>query len=210
MSNTKKNLGRVVFLHGLQTSKRDRRLHRLASAFHREGFCVFLPTYGYIPFFFGGIAQWLDRRIADSLAVFIDDDDILVGHSNGATIIYMIAKRVRIKGAILINAALEPNLAPEASFVHVYFNEGDWVTRLAALLPVHLWGEMGATGYTGEQENVLSINQGEPPTGLPALSGHSDIFKSSHLRPWSRYMALRCAEEVLRLAEEAGNYPELP
>lgn len=194
-----KGLGRVVFLHGLKTRRNDRRLHRIASHFFREGFTPVIPYYGYIPMLFAGIVGWVDRRLADSLSSFIEEDDILVGHSNGGTLVFLISQRVRIRGAVLINPALESDLAPKAAFVHVYFNAGDLVTRLSALIPFNIWGDMGATGYRGSEEYVTSIDQANPPPMLPALDGHSDIFEPRKLRPWSRYMARLAATEVRRL-----------
>lgn len=196
-----KPLGRVVFLHGLRTDAKNRRVNRLARYFHLEGFTVVIPAYGYIPLFLAGMTYWFDRRIANFLSVFIEENDILVGHSNGATLVYMIAKRRRIKGAILINPALKPNLAPHAGWVHIYYNEGDWITGISGLVPFHLWGSMGRDGYQGTNPNVLSIDQAHPPsTALPPLYGHSDVFEGTHLRPWAQWMA--------RLARKAGERPQ--
>lgn len=195
---SKKRLGRVVLLHGVRVGKRNRNIHKLAAAFRAAGFCVIIPRYGYLPASLVGIFQWLDRRLADSMTAFIEDDDILLGHSNGGALVYMITQTRKIKGAILINAALESHIVPNAEFVHVYFNSGDIVTKLSAWLPCHVWGAMGSIGYAGNDPRVVSIDQGKPPAGLPPLKGHSDIFKPNHVRPWSRYMAELCAQAVLR------------
>lgn len=192
----KESLGRVVFLHGIKTPRKNRKIHRLARAFRREGFYAVIPYYGYIPAAIAGLFGWLDRRLADFLASFIQDDDILVGYSNGATLVYMISQRVSIRGAILINAALEPTLAPRAGFVHVYFNEGDWATWLAGKVPFHLWGNMGQVGYKGNRKDVVNVDEGNPPLGLPPLNGHTDLFNDTNLRPWACFIAARCVEEI--------------
>lgn len=200
----KKKHGRIVLIHGVRVNRKNRNMHKLATAFRAAGFCVVIPRYGFLPAFLVGLFNWLDRRIADSMSAFIQKDDILLGHSNGATLIYMIAQKTPIKGAILLNAALENNVIPNASFVHVYFNAGDVVTKLSAILPFHPWGGMGWTGYTGEAEHVTNIDQGNPPTmlagrtlNLPRLNGHSNIFRPEHVRPWARFMAELCLQEVL-------------
>lgn len=190
-------LGRVVFLHGIKTPRKNRRLHRLAGAFHREGFCVVIPYYGYIPALLSGLAGWIDGHLASTLAAFIKEDDILVGYSNGAAIAYLISEKIRIRGVILINPALDPDLVPKAGFVHVYHNKGDWVTGLAGLLPFHLWGSMGRDGYKGSLPHVTNYDCGKPPAGLPRLNGHTQIFKDGNLRPWSVFLAQRCVEEVI-------------
>lgn len=192
------HLGRVVFLHGIKTPRKNKRLHRLASAFRREGFCVVVPYYGYIPALFSGLVGWFDRRLADTLSVFIQEDDILVGYSNGAAIAYMISEKKRIKGVILINPALNPDLSPRAEFVHVYYNAGDWVAGLAGWLPFHLWGSMGRDGYKGDNPCVVNIDEGNPPLGLPPLQGHTVLFAHRNLRRWSAFMAQKCVEEVTK------------
>lgn len=190
------NPGRVILFHGIKTPNRNRRIHRFARAFRQAGFEVVVPYYGYIPAIVAGLFGWLDHRLADTIASFIREDDILVGYSNGATIVYMISQRVKVRGAVLVNAALKSGIAPRAGFIHVYYNEGDWVTGLANLVPFHLWGSMGRDGYTGINKNVESVNQGVPPLGLPSLSGHTDVLDHPNILPWSRYMAARCLEEV--------------
>lgn len=197
------NRGRVVLIHGAEYRRRDRgtNMRRLAPSFRAAGFCVIIPTYGLVPALLLGLFPWLDARIAEAMASFIDANDILVGHSNGATLAYLISHRVQVRGAVLINAALNSNKLPKATFVHVYYNAGDIVTKLSRWLPFHPWGSMGGIGYTGPYNGrVRNINQGKPPDpSLPALDGHSDLFRVNKTRPWARYMAECCLQDVLAL-----------
>lgn len=197
----KKMYGRVVMIHGAKFTKRARNnLRRLAPAFRSCGFCIVIPTYGYLPALLVGLFPWLDERIAEALSGFIEPSDILVGHSNGGTLSYLISQRVKVRGAVLINAALESHVVPNADFVHVYFNEGDVVAKLSAMLPFHIWGSMGGHGYTGlHQPHIKNIDQAHPPDDLPALWGHSDIFSVGKCRKWSRFMAEFVLQEVLLL-----------
>lgn len=197
----KKYHGRVVMIHGAMFSAKARtNLRRFAPAFRSCGFCTVIPTYGYLPALLVGLFPWLDERIAETLSGFIEPSDILVGHSNGATLSYLISKRVKIRGAVLINAALESDAVPVASFVHVYFNKGDVVTKLSSVLPFHIWGSMGGRGYTGpNNSSVHNIDQGHPPAGLPPLNGHSDVFSVGKCRQWARFMAEFVLQEVLAL-----------
>ena len=202
------NQGRVVLLHGAEYRKRDRgtNMRRLAPSFRAAGFCVIIPTYGLVPALLLGLLPWLDARIAEAMSGFIDSDDILVGHSNGATLAYLISKRLKVRGAVLVNAALNSNKCPDAGFIHVYYNAGDIITKLSQWIPFHPWGSMGGIGYTGPYSGRLrNINQGKPPEPwLPALNGHSAVFQIRNTRPWARYMAESCLQDVLAL------YPKEP
>lgn len=181
---------RVVFIHGIRTRKSNRNMHKLAVAFRQAGFCVLVPSYGFFPALIIGLFAWIDCRIAKTMSGLILDGDILVGHSNGATLAYMISKYRKLRGAVLINAALETDKLPEADFVHVYFNRNDIVALLSAIIPFHPWGAMGGIGYEGKPiPQVLSIDQSNPQEKqLPSVKGHSDIFSRGKVRPWSRYM----------------------
>ena len=193
-----KYLGRVILIHGVKAKKSNRaKLRRLAPAFRSAGFCVITPSYGFIPAFMVGVFQWIDNRIAENMSAFIREDDILLGHSNGATLAYLIAKKRKVRGVILLNAALESEKVPNADWIHVYFNRGDWVARLSQLVPFHPWGSMGYEGYLGKDVRVLNIDQANPPDpALPRLDGHSAIFELRKTRPWSKYMAKLAAMYV--------------
>lgn len=201
MARKKEKLGRVVLIHGVRLkSKEKNELKRLAPAFREAGFSVIVPSYGYMPAFLVGLFQWLDNRIADSMASFICENDILLGHSNGGTLVYLISQQVRLRGAILVNAALEVNDVPNAQFVHVYYNNGDIVAKLSSIIPFHPWGEMGGVGYQGNDPRVLNIDQANPPhPDLPSLDGHSDIFNPGKTTPWAKYMANLAFQAVLHL-----------
>lgn len=191
--------GRVVIIHGVKFRKKDKdNLRRLAAGFRAAGFCVVLPSYGFLHPVFAGLILRIDKRIAQTMAGFIREDDILVGHSNGGTLTYLISKQVRVKGAVLINPALDSSLIPSAGFVHVYYNRGDWMTWLSSLIPFHPWGSMGCFGYDGHSHRVTNFDQERTP-GMPALHGHSSVFERANIRPWSRFMADRCVEELEKL-----------
>lgn len=206
----KKKVGRVVLIHGVRTGRKNRNMHKLAAAFRAAGFCVVIPRYGFLPALFAGVFKWLDKRIAEAMTAFIQEDDILLGHSNGATLVYLISQETPLRGAILVNAALENDVIPNARFIHVYFNAGDVVTKLASIFPFHPWGGMGWTGYVGGKKNVTNVDQGNPPTmlegrtlNLPRLDGHSDVFRPQHVRPWGRFMAELALQDLLRTKDRS-------
>lgn len=198
MAEQKESLGRIVMIHGVNTRKENNSLYLLAPAFRDAGFEVIIPQYGFVSAFLAGIFQWIDNRIADSMSAFIQPGDILLGHSNGATLTYLISKKIPLRGAILVNAALEIDLLPNAGFIHVYYNKKDWVVILAGLLPFHAWGPMGQQGYQGPADpRVTNIDQFNPPhAGLPPISGHNGLFKPENVVAWSKFMARVAANSV--------------
>lgn len=200
----KRYYGRVILIHGAHYRSRDRatNMRRFAPSFRAAGFCTIIPTYGFLPALLLGLFPWLDDRIAESLAGFVQPDDILIGHSNGATLSYLISQRVPVRGAVLVNAALESDRVPHAKFVHVYYNAGDVVTKLSQWLPFHPWGSMGGIGYQGSDVRVRNFDQANTP-GLPVVNGHSDVFSVGKCRKWARYMAELCLREVLALRSES-------
>lgn len=199
--------GRVVIIHGVKFRKKDKdNLRRLAAGFRAAGFCVVLPSYGYLHPVLAGLILRIDKRIAQTMAGFIREDDILVGHSNGGTLCHLIAQIVKVRGIVLINPALDTRLVPHAGFVHVYYNRGDWLTYISAAIPCHPWGAMGNMGYFGHDHRVTNFDQERTP-GMPSLHGHSAVFEKGNIRPWSRYMADRCVEELEKLpATHWSNY----
>ncbi len=199
MAKKEKKLGRVILIHGIQGEGKEQYLTRLAQYFSAAGFDVVIPKYGTLDLLGVSISSWANKRIAEALGSFVQPSDILLGHSNGGTISYMIAEKMRVRGCILVNAALDSDKIPNADFTHVYFNSGDWVVRASSLVPLNNWGSMGATGYLGRPNPVITnIDCGNPPyDDLPHLNGHSAIFKGDNLKPWALYMAQMAKLEIL-------------
>ena len=197
-------------IHGVRSvDPLKRGVGRLAPAFRSAGFCVTVPQYGFIPAFAVGILQRIDDSIASTIGSFLQPNDILLGHSNGAALTYLIAKHYRIRGAILINAALDSEHIPDCDWVHVYYNSGDWITRLASMIPFHVWGDMGAVGYTGtHRSTVINVDCGHPPEpDLPVLSGHNAIFQPGNTAAWARFMAGQTVRAIAAQPRPPGDSP---
>jgi hypothetical protein len=194
-----KPLGRVIMIHGLRGEEPERNISKLALSFRKEGFSVCIPHYGTYDLLGLSISRWTNPRIAASLGSFVTRDDILLGHSNGATIANMITEQQRVRGCIFVNAALDVEEIPNADFTHVYYNSGDLVTRFSSLIPFTQWGAMGNRGYCGPPHpSILNIDCGNPPYDeLPSVNGHSDLFHNGNLTPWARYMASLARLEII-------------
>lgn len=181
----KKAKSRIVLLHGIEGERRGAGISLLKPYFEAKGFSVALPHYGALPLFGLGLSALINPRVADTLSNYVCENDILVGHSNGATISYLVSLKKRVRGCVFINPALDPEDLPASDFTHVYFNRGDWIVRASALVPFNDWGCMGACGYIGlPQYRVHNFDCGAPTANLPRINGHSTIFRAENLSAW--------------------------
>jgi hypothetical protein len=137
------------------------------------------------------------KRLADKIVLYrnLGFKVIVSAHSNAGAVLRMAHDLYGINPdvAICIQPALPSNLnpSPGAELNIVYWNPEDGVVRLGKFLTwltgivsdkwaaQRNWGEMGATGYTGEDENVVSFNTMED--FLPRIAkDHSGIFGYGH------------------------------
>ena len=180
--------------HGIHTPTGDPTVERLLPFLSGD---VRYPDYGYI---LGLQTKFANPIIVGVLSPYIQDGDILIGHSNGAALCYELARSTGKKvGLCLINAALNAYvpIPPNVVFMDTYFNPGDDITEVAriaaalAISPVDvLWGEMGHTGYEGKDSRGAALNCGAYPQ-MPIISGHSDIFTPDHISPWGPFIDAR-------------------
>jgi len=189
--------GRIVMIHGIRGENPEKHIGRLAPEFRRQGFSVIIPNYGSFNLFSLFVSAYVDTKVSSAILPFLQEDDILLGHSNGATLVYMLTQKIRVRGAILVNAALDADKLPNADFIHIYFNHGDMVSSLSALMPFTPWGAMGSVGYTGPvNHTVMNIDCGDPPYDLPQLDGHSALFEAGNTAPWARFMSALAIAEI--------------
>ena len=187
---------RINLVHGILTGGADQHPERLPT--YLTGFEVKYVDYGDI----GALAtRFINPIIVRCLLPYLEPLDIFMGHSNGCAIGYDLMRQgAGFTGAVLINAALEQTIYRPANvgWIDVYFNAGDTATeaaevgaRLGLVDPV--WGEMGHAGYIGTDGQIANIDCGNTP-GLPAVSGHSDIFSDDKLPAWGPFIAARIGQ----------------
>lgn len=138
-----------------------------------------------------------NKRIVESLKNSIGPDDVLIGHSNGALIIYRLLQAgVRPKAVILFNAALRrdtefPNDVPVLNL----HSSNDWVVQLGRMwsrlvslggLTPHGWGAAGRYGLTSYQKTVYNFDMGEDYLSH-AVTGHSDALKPPKVKYWAKF-----------------------
>ncbi len=134
-------------------------------------------------------ARFGNRRIATRLvdAVLTDDEEldprpIGIGHSNGCAILHMASHMgAPFKKLIYINPALNKDAVPgkQVEEVHIWHSPSDKAVRFARFLPWHTWGEMGATGYRGDDMRMHNHDK-ERDYRLSSKT-HSDVFHESLL-----------------------------
>ena len=183
----------VHILHGIHTSEPSGGVVKLLKPyFEKAGFGdVVVHSYGYV---FAITTRWKNPQVVEEILPKIKNGDIVVGHSNGGTLAWMLAERgAPISGAVLINPALDANkaLANQVRWVHVYFNQDDtavWLSKM--LLPFrHPWGEQGRIGYNGAPD--VRYSNFDCQKESPPVFGHMDIFNPDKIYAWGPRIATR-------------------
>lgn len=197
----------AVLVHGFNVEWPERTVGKLAVYFEQRGYKVIMFRYGHTNIF-----EVTERnpKLAEALAQLVnhhtdtmEHEVTVVGHSNGAAIIYLASLGsemelpIKPKRCIAINPALQSKLHPciEADETYVWHNKKDkpvlWAKRLTAVLrwlgfkkviKARPWGAMGRVGYMGtavKDPSVININSGFEFLPYRAL-GHSGIFDSSY------------------------------
>lgn len=178
---------RVYLIHGIRTEPTSP-VKGLISYLLAGGFEVRYPEYGY--------ELALETRIVNPMIVgtllpCIEPGDLLIGHSNGCAISYELMKKgAPAVGAVFINGALETDIVRPGTcqWIDIYCNSGDEVTEAAKWgakvgLVDSVWGELGHSGYSGNDPEIRTIN-GDHTPGEPMLYGHSDLFTPAKLSAW--------------------------
>jgi len=148
----------IHLLHGFRVSDAgEKTVARLTPNFESSGHSARIFSYGWI----GLMGAWfLNPRIVKQLLARVGPNDVGIGHSNGCVLLHRAAHLgAPFNGLVYINPALRADAerAPQVNWIDVYFNDGDHVVKVAALLRLlapwaplgdPLWGDMGARGST--------------------------------------------------------------
>lgn len=186
----------IHLIHGIHTEPTSP-VKGLMPYLTAAGFRVAYPEYGYE---LALETRLINPMLVGTLLPYINPGDILIGHSNGCAIAYALMQLgAPVKGAVFINGALETTLVrrPGVQWIDVYFNAGDDVTVAARVgadigLVVPIWGELGHSGYSGNDAAITDFDCGRTPN-MPSVSGHSDFFTPSKLSVWGAFLANRLA-----------------
>jgi len=194
---------RVWIIHGIHSGSGGAP-RNLAPYFRQAGFDPRVIDYGWAT---GIFSRFRNGRRAREIARQVMPDDILVGHSNGGTLCWMIQELVPVFGLILIHPALdEDKRFPRARWVDVYHGEKDHVVELSEALGFfdlisHPYGRLGRIGYRGPDRHVVSIDDEKltidlvkTDQALPPVTGHSEMFRPGHIEHWGPFYARRARE----------------
>ena len=116
--------------------------------------------YGFV---FVLTAPLLNGSKATKLASIIEDNDIVVAHSNGNIIADKAIRKSKAAGCRLV--ALSPALDSDYMFssrwgkVDIFYNPGDKLSFMAHYIPKHPWGAMMATGILGRKLRLMPIER---------------------------------------------------
>jgi pimeloyl-ACP methyl ester carboxylesterase len=195
---------KIHLLHGIHTEEGDNTVANLSPHLSvSTNLSVIYHRYGYASAF---TTRALNPLRAETLAREVSPGDIAVGHSNGACLIWMMAKDYgcRFSGVVLINPALDEDKGfskeSVSHFIHVYYNGGDKAVSWAEFFFGHPWGQMGKIGYTGNDDRVRNYDCFGNDHDKPAW-GHSDIF--TKLNYWGPFIGKQIKNEL-----EAMQIPE--
>lgn len=154
----------VVMLHGINSNDSLDDLGRLRPFFIGQGINPVMFDYGEVSF----LVRNKNEKIAKNLALFLSSlkgKIIVVGYSNGAAITHLATSKykARIDKAVYINPALDSRIdVPETvKWVDVWYTSSDFIVKLSALRPFHIWGTLGAYGYRGKSKNVTAFDMGK-------------------------------------------------
>jgi hypothetical protein len=185
---------KIHLLHGIHTSEKNETVAGLIPFLEEmTGLEVQYHKYGYA---LGILTRLQNPGRAEKLAKHIAHGDIVVGHSNGVCLTYLMAKLgAPIGGVVAINAALdsEKTFPNQVMFVDVYYNRFDEAVGFAKsfFLFDHPWGAMGRDGFIGTDSRVTNIDCSSFIYGTNIVKGHSDIFTRRKIRFWGTMMGER-------------------
>lgn len=190
---------RVHLIHGIHTEPNSP-VKELIPYLVKEGFDVRYPEYGYE---LAVETRLLNPMIEGILLPYIEEGDILIGHSNGCALAYHLMQQgAPAVGAVFINGALETSIVRPGTckWIDVYCNSGDTVTELAKWgahygLADNVWGELGHLGYIGKDPKIQTLHC-DTTSGEPVVMGHSDLFTHAKLISWGPFLSKRIAENL--------------
>ena len=154
-------------IHGIKTEDAK---HSTISflAYILPKYKTILLYYGYVPAIAAPVISLINKYVVWKCCKAIVKGNILIGHSNGCAVAYGVSKKLKTKGLVLINPALNRDVLfpPDLEFIHVYWSKKDRITWLSKFVPFSIWGSMGSEGYSGSDPRVRQWEMGIGHTGI--------------------------------------------
>ena len=166
----------IKLVHGIRSlNKGKKTMSGLRDVLRARGHrTVQIVAYGYV------LVPLTNSRAINAVMESVEPGDVVVGYSNGAWAAVQAAEMgLRIRHLVLVSPALHKSHAfPEnVDRIDVLYDPDDtptriakWWRKLTGIFPwrwrnPHGWGEMGRTGYVGNDSRVFN-------TRLPKGTGH--------------------------------------
>ena len=182
----------VILVHGFNVWDGGRAtVGKLRPFFAQLGAPYIMINYGHLGLLGTRLKnRRIARQVARCVLTAIDAGmrPVVVGHSNGCAIIHLALEQlacVEQVDAVYINPALRKDveLSPALRQLTVWHSPSDKPVRWSKWLPssgARPWGEMGATGYVGDDKRAVNRNK---EVMSPSSASHSDLF-SPELLPF--------------------------
>lgn len=138
-------------------------------------------------------------KIAQMITGMATPDSVGIGHSNGCALLVKAAQNgTRFKRLILINPALQDDIEIPSTVgkVYVLHNKFDLPVKAARLLNWFvpgrnfLWGQMGNSGYQGDDPRVVNLNLSD------YVNGHSAVFSARNFHWFASVFKLLLLDKV--------------
>lgn len=168
----------VHIIHGIHTSEGDISTPAyLIPSLERHGYDVIVHEYGYV---LGVFTRFQNPGHARKISSKIKDGDIVIAHSNGCYITWLMLRDYGIKpsGIVMLQPALDHDIVFEKGdyWINIFWNEHDKAVWFAKFLPFHHpFGDMGREGYTLDDSRVINFNT----LKICGLGGHSEPYQKS-------------------------------
>lgn len=188
----------VFLLHGFNVRDGGKNtILKLSPYFAEAGAEVVDFGYGYFNLF---MPRWRNPQVAQDLAVACNQAKlagyrvVLVGHSNGCTIIHIAGEKYGAVAdkVVYINPALNRDVKFPPTFrsFDVWHSPSDKAVSISRILPLNLWGDMGAVGFTRHDERGMNFNA---QTNFDRASKrHSSIFSDALIDFFGPKIVSRC------------------
>ena len=173
----------AILIHGFNVWDGGRRtVGKLKPYFEEQGIPCVMIRYGWFGIGSTYLKNWkVAKRVSEAcdVASLAGSEVIVVGHSNGCAIAHRAASvhGTKIKKMVYINPALEKDaeLPRSVEALDVWYSPSDKPVKWSKWLPLHPWGEMGATGYKGPFDPRVNSFNKEDDFALSSKT-HSDVF----------------------------------
>lgn len=165
----------AVLVHGFNVSDGGKETIATLEPYLRD---YNLQSANYGHFGLLGVRMY-NKSIAKMLTGMVVPGSIGIGHSNGCAILARACDLgAPIKKLILINPALDRDwkFCDSLEEIIVLHNIHDHVVTKSKWLFNHPWGELGRTGYEGDDPRVINVET----YAEYGVEGHSGFFE----KPW--------------------------